>query len=357
MSRKFFAVVFVLIMSVALVLSGCSSKKEPKEALQNAAANTFKLDSYVLNNQIKIKDLSINFPNADDPSVNAMATMLKNAEINVSQVYQKDPMQTEATMEIKLQGDVATTITIPFVMTKDKWFVKIPQVPFLPLPDTVVGKFLVIDLKEMAKQGGEDFNPDMLNPEKSQKLAAEITNAVFAEYDGKTYFKDIDPKDAALPEGTKAKQVVQFNVTNDNVKDAVTIFVKQALPKILDILNKDEYRQMLQIKPEDLADAKKELAAGDDTEFNKALADMQKYLSINTFTINTAIDKNDYPVYQKLDASLDFNDPDTKENVKVAFEVSSAFSKINEKPEFKIGIPTNTITMDQFEQEVGALGY
>lgn len=257
MSRKFFMSVLVLMMSAVLVLSGCNAKKEPKEALGSAAIQALKMDSYVSTNQIKIVDLTFDAGSSANAEIGAVFSMLKNAEINVNQIYQKDPMQTEATLEVKLTGDMSTTITIPFVMTKEKMFIKIPNIPFLPMPESVVGKFLVMDLKELAEQSGEEFNPEMFNPEKSQKLAGEVSSAVLAEYDSATYFKNVESKDVELPDGYKAKQIVQFSVTNDNVKEALTILINKALPKVLDIIGKEEYRTLMNLEPSDIEELKK----------------------------------------------------------------------------------------------------
>ncbi|MBQ4901253.1 hypothetical protein KB559_20630 [Paenibacillus sp. Marseille-P2973] len=357
MSRKLFMSVLVLMMSAVLVLSGCNAKKEPKEALGSAAIQALKMDSYVSTNQIKIVDLTFDAGSSANAEIGAVFSMLKNAEINVNQIYQKDPMQTEATLEVKLTGDMSTTITIPFVMTKEKMFIKIPNIPFLPMPESVVGKFLVMDLKELAEQSGEEFNPEMFNPEKSQKLAGEVSSAVLAEYDSATYFKNVESKDVELPDGYKAKQIVQFSVTNDNVKEALTILINKALPKVLDIIGKEEYRTLMNLEPSDIEELKKELQEGNQDELGKALDEMKDYLKINTFTVNTAIDKDNYPSYTDMNMDVEINDPETNQKMKLALQAKSTFSKINEKPAFTIGIPTDTITMEQFEEEMGGLGY
>jgi len=357
MSRKFYVSALVLLMSVVLVLSGCNAKKEPKEALGSAAIQALKMDSYVLNNQIKILDLTFDGSSSEVAEMGAVFSMLKNAEINVNQIYQKDPMQTEATLEVKLTGDMTTTITVPFVMTKEKMYVKIPSIPFLPMPENIVGKFLELDLKELAEQSGEDFNPDLFNADKTQKLAGEISSAVLAEYDSAKYFKNVDPKEVELPEGFNAKQVVQFSVNNDNVKEAITILINNALPKVLDIVGKEEYRAMFDLKPEDIEEAKKALKEGDQAELGKALDEMQKHLTVNKFVVNTAIDKKDYPSHTDMTMDLEINDPESQMKVKLALQAKSTFSKINEKAAFSIGIPKDTITLDQLEQEMGGMGY
>ncbi|MNZ32788.1 hypothetical protein D3C78_501250 [compost metagenome] len=358
MFRKLYMPVFVLLMSVVLVLSGCNTKKEPKEALSSAAVNAMKMESYTVSNQIKILNLTVDeAASEENPQVGAVLSMLKDAEINVNQVYQKDPMQTEATLEVKLAGDMAMTITIPFVVTTEKVYFKIPSIPFLPMPESIVGKFLEIDLKELAEENGEEFDPEMFNTEKTQKLSAELSAAILEEYDSAKYFKSVEAKDVKLPEGFKEKQIVQFYITNDNVKEAITIFINNALPKALDIINKEEYRSMLQLTSEDIEDLKKDLKEGDQAELGKALDELKNYLTINQFTVNSAIDSKNYPSYSEVNADVEVNDPESDVNVKLAFQVTSTFSKINEKPEFVIGIPTDTITMDELENEMGTLGY
>lgn len=358
MSRKWFTSMMLVMLSVVLVLSGCSSKKEPKEALSSAAVKALEMDSYVVENQIKILDFSVEgTEDTESAQVGAVLSMLKNAEINIKQIYQKEPMQTEATLEVKLTGDMTTTITIPLVMTSEKLYVKIPSIPFLPMPESVTGKFLVLDLKELAEQAGEEFNPDLFNPEKTQKLSTELMGALFAEYESGAYFSNIDPKEASLPEGFKAKQVVQFAITNDNVKEAVTILVNQALPKMLDILAKEEYRSMLQLTPEEIEQAKQELQEGNQDELGEALDEMKNHLQINKFTMDTAIDENNYPAYYNVQVDVAVNDPDTQTNVKAAVQMTSHFTQINEKPVFEIGIPSDTLTLEQLQEEMGQFGY
>ncbi|GJM83690.1 hypothetical protein HMSSN139_61860 [Paenibacillus sp. HMSSN-139] len=358
MSKKVLTSCLLVMLSVVLVLSGCSSKKEPKEALSSAAVKALEMNSYVLENQIKILDFSVEgAAEAESPEVGAVLSMLKNAEINIKQIFQKDPMQTEATLEVKLTGDMTTTIAVPLVITPEKLYVKVPSIPFLPMPESVTGKFLVLDMKELAEQSGEEFNPDLFNPEKSQKLGTELMGALFAEYESGAYFTNIDPKEASLPEGFKAKQVVQFAITNENVKEAVTILVNQALPKMLDILAKEEYRSMLQLTSEEIDQAKKELQEGNQDELGKALDEMKNNLQINKFTVDTAIDENNYPAYYNVQADVAVNDPETQENIKVAVQMTSRFTQINEKPAFEIGIPTDTLTLEQLQEEMGQYGY
>ncbi|MOA40061.1 hypothetical protein D3C78_1618930 [compost metagenome] len=63
-------------------------------------------------------------------------------------------------------------------------------------------------------------------------------------------------------------------------------------------------------------------------------------------------------MYQDLLMDIKVNDPE--DGTKVAFSVNGTgqYSKINEKPVFKIGIPQgdDVITMDQLGEEFGGMG-
>ncbi|MCM3703574.1 hypothetical protein [Paenibacillus macerans] len=312
--KRFYMFVLLVMMSLVAVLSGCTAEKEPKEVLSSAALHALGMDSFALESRIKISDLTVNAKSLN-PNIGAILSALPNAEINIRQIYRKEPMQTEGQLEIKLAGKVATTITAPFVMTKEKLYLQVPSIPFLPMPKSVTGKFVELDRQELAKQNVEGLSSDLLDPEKTQKLGAELAVAVLGEFEPAPYFKTIDPKEAELPEGVKAKQVVRFEVTNDTAAEAATKVIHNMLPKVLD------------------------------------------HLQIHQFTVNTAIAGDNYPVYQVLNADVEFNDAQTKDNVKAALQATSTYSHINEKPEFAIGIPEDTITLDKFKEEMRSFGY
>ena len=115
-----------------------------------------------------------------DPTMTQFMSMLKDAQLNVTGVYQSEPMQTEMTLGIELKGDMGMTFNIPMVMTAEKLYVKVPNIPFFPIPENVVGKFLELDLKELAEQEGTEWNPDAMDAAKTQKLSNEVMDAVLA---------------------------------------------------------------------------------------------------------------------------------------------------------------------------------
>ncbi|MFB5679210.1 hypothetical protein ACE3NQ_30255 [Paenibacillus terreus] len=358
MSKRIAALTLTMILVLAVALVGCSKKMAPKEAATAAATQATTMTSYAMTSKFTINDLSMaSSDGQSDPDFETAANLLKNAEITLDGVYQKDPMQTELTLGIHLKGDMSMDFTIPMIATKDKMYVKVPKIPFYPIPDTVVGKFLELDPAELAKESGTEFNAGMMDQAKAQKFSNEVMNAILAEY-ADSYFVDVDPKNAGLPEGVDAKQVVQFKVTNDNFQEAATTFINKALPKVLDIMSKEEYADMLQVEKSEIDKFKSELASNSG-DVTKDLEEAKKYLKVNQFDVNTAINKDNFPVYQSLNANVDFNDPDTKQNVKLSVTGSSQYSKINEKQTFANEIPSGdqVITMDQLQQEMSKIGY
>lgn len=353
MKRKFGALMLSMLLMLTVVLSGCAQKQESKEAMASAVTNAMQMTSYEMKSSFVIEDLQIKMAATENsPEVEQVLTMLKNAELTLTGVHQAEPQQTEMQMGINLKGDMAMSFNIDMVMTQDKIYIKIPSIPFLPFPEDIVGKYLEMDLKELAEESGQTFSPDAMDVEKSQKFAAEVLNALIAEYDQAKYFKQIEAKDANLPEGLDVKQVVQFYITNDNVKEALDIFVNKSMPKIMDIAGKDEYRELLGMTKEEIEQAKKEISSLDQGQFKEGLEELQKYLKINTFNITTAIDKKDFPVYQELVMNVDFTDPETNDVVKLAIKGDTQYSKINEKQTFKIGIPKDAdiVTIEQLEE-------
>ncbi|HDT7699231.1 TPA: hypothetical protein RD491_002857, partial [Enterococcus faecium] len=351
MNKRFAKGLLVLMLSMVLILAGCGSKQEPKEAVQAAATKVTEMTSYEMKSTVKIDNLSMSSAeNSED--IGMALTMLKDAELTVDGIFQNDPMQAEFTVGVALKGDMEMTFNIPMVMTTEKLYIKVPNIPMLALPETLVGKFIEIDMKQLAEEEGVEWNPASMDVAKSQQLSNEITTAILGEFDQATYFKNLEKGDITLPEDVDADQIVQFTVTNDNVKEAITTLVNNALPKVIDIIGKDEYKEMFQLTDEDIATAKEEISNADQSQMAEDLEELKQYLTINTFNINTAINKDDIPAYQEAVIDVVFNDPDTSETINLALTGTNHYTKINETPEFVIGIPSgdNVVTMEEFEQ-------
>lgn len=354
MFKKYITLPLVMLLAVALVMTGCNTKKEPKEALTSAAVDVMKLDSYMVTNKFKITDFKVNVPEVDQAQLGQTISMLKNAEITMKQVVQKDPMQSEAVIEFKAKSDdIEMSYKMPLIFTKDVFYLKVPEIPFLPLPESIVGKFIKFDLKEIAEESGEKVNFDVLNSDKVQKMTAEISNEILNHYDQAKYFKNVDKSEISLPDGFKAKQVVQFNITNDNLNEAIEILITKALPKVLDILNKEEYRTMLNISEADITKAKSDLSEMTQAELQNGLKELKDAVKINKLSLNTAIDDKNYPSYQEMNFDIEIGDFKNDQTVQINAKATTEMTKINEKVDFEYGIPTDAITLKELEEMFG----
>ncbi len=284
----------------------------------------------------------------------AMINMLKSAELSWTGAYRADPMLMEMNLQLALKGDLAVTFNVPVVMTEKKVWVKIPNIPMLPIPEDVVGKFIELDLEELAKQSGEAV-PNM-DIAKSQKFSKEASEIVFKHIEADKYLSDIKVKDAGLPSDVDVKQVVQFHMDQTQIEPLLNTIIEKIAPEIIDLLSKNqEYRDMFQLKQEDLDNAKKQLSEVKDGDLSKGLADMKKELKLFDLTAKIGIDKKEYPVY--TDATLKAKIESEDLTGSVGIKIVSQNTGINEEPKFEIGEPKgdNVITMEQLQEKMGGL--
>ncbi|BFH10462.1 hypothetical protein WJ0W_004848 [Paenibacillus melissococcoides] len=345
--KRWYKGALAIFFVFALIITGCGAKAAaPRAAVEGAFAKALELKSYGFETSIVIDDLQINAASATDPNAQMVMSMLKNAELKISGAVQQEPLQLEANLEVKLQGDMAMTFTLPLVMTEDKMWIKVPNIPMLPMPTEIVGKFIEFDLKQLAEESGEPM-PTAADMKTMQNASNDLVKAVLGKFDEKAFFVNVDKKEAALPEGLDVNQVVKFNVNNENFDQFATTLVKEALPAAFDALNKDEYLKLFDLEKADIEEAKKEIAT-DENELKKGIAEIKETMKINELSLLTAINKDQYPTYQRAVVNLEFTEDGDK--VKIAAKMTNQYTNINKPVEFKIGKPADAITMDQLEE-------
>jgi hypothetical protein len=340
-----------LILTTALLLAGCNSSKTPQEALQASMTKSAEMKSYSFKGSMKIEDLSFPAAGTSAADATAMLTMFKDTDISWTGAYRADPMHLEMTLSLALKGDMAVNFNIPIILEKDKMWVKIPNIPFLPLPQEMVGKFLELDLKKLAEQSGQPM-PNV-DPAKSQKLVNDILVIIFKNVDEKQYLSDVNVKDAGLPADADVKQVIQFKVNKDQVEPFVNTVVEKIAPEIIDLLSKNaDYRDMLGLKQADLDQAKKDLGDTKKADITKAMEEFKKSVKSLDVTSNIGIDAKDFPVYSDVHvkAAIDSNG----QSGTFAFKVVSETKDINTDVKLSYpGGPKDVVTLDEFEKQMG----
>ncbi|WP_139990643.1 hypothetical protein [Paenibacillus paridis] len=342
--KKVQKIAVLLLAVILVVIAGCSSGKPPKAALQSAMTKISEADSYALKMSFGLDELEIPQDAAiegDMAATAAIVGMLKDAAITVDAVYQKNPMRTDMNMQIVIPGDMEMKLTVPMIMTEETLYVKVPQIPMLPLPETITGKFIKIDLKELAEQQGAAE----IDVEAQQKLGKELGEVLLKNFDEKTYFSQPKAEDAGLPADYKADQVVAFEINESNYPQTVDTIVNKALPEVLDVLLKNEATlKTLTLEKADIEKFKTDLEA------NKAeiLDTLKNNVKINTLKATAAI-SDGYLSYQAGKLNFEASDEASGQKVKLGMHFDVIYSDINKKPTFE-EIPADAITLDELTQ-------
>lgn len=297
-----------------------------------------------------------NFPDDSMSASEAAAVinMLKSAELSWTGGYRVDPMLAEINLQLALKGDLAITFNVPIVMTQKKVWIKVPNIPMLPIPEDVIGKFVELDLEQLAKDSGQPI-PNM-DIAKSQKFSNDILAIVFKHVEEEQYLKDIKVKDAGLPADVDVKQVVQFHMDQTQIEPFLNTIIEKIAPEIIELLSTNqEYRDMMQLKQEDLDEAKKALADVKEGEIAEGLAEMKKELKSLDITSNIGIDKKEYPVY--TDATIKASIESEELTGSLGIKVVSQNTGINGEVKFEVGEPKaeEVITMEQLQEKMGGL--
>lgn len=344
MKTRWMKSAIAMLLVMMLVVTGCGAKEGPKQAAVNAFTKSLEVNSYAFQASVNLEELELSGDEFADPTAAGILEMIKSAKLDVSGMVQQEPLQMEMKLGVEIPGDMAIKFELPIIMTDTKMYIKVPNIPMLGLPETVVGKHLEFDLEELAEQGGQSVSA-MTDIQTAQKFSNEFFTEVVSKFDEKLYFSDVAAKDAGLPEGVDAKQVVKFTVTKDNFDQAATTLVKDALPALLDLMSKEEYRTYFEMEQAEIDELKKELTDSNST-LKEDLEELKKTLTVNELSILTAINKDGYPTYQKFIVDVNANDEGT--DMKLKLNVSTIMSNINGTQEFS-PIPTDTLTEEEFE--------
>jgi hypothetical protein len=312
------------------------------------------MKSYNFKGSLKFEDF--NFPQQDmsDSQAAAVVNTLKSAELSWTGAYRLDPMLMEINLQLALKGDLAVTFNVPIVMNGEKVWVKIPNIPMLPIPEDVVGKFVELDLKKLAEQSGQTL-PSM-DVGKSQKLLNDILGIVFTHVEEKDYLTAVKAKDAGLPADVDVNQVVQFHMDKAQIEPFVNTMIDKIAPEVIDLLSKnEEYKNLLQLKQQDLDDAKKALGDAKGKPLSDAMAQMNKELKSFDIKANIGLDKKEFPVY--TDATIKAAIESADLTGSMGIKVVSQMTGINTEVKFEIGEPkgTDVITMEQLQEKLGGM--
>ncbi len=253
-----------LLMMVALLVlvAGCGKQASPQSTIQSALVKSMELQSYTFSGSVNVEKLTL--PNAflqsEGPEAQLALNLLQNMTIDVKGSHQIEPMRMELTADIALKGDFSFNLSIPMIITEDTMLVKVPNIPMLPLGD-LAGKYIEIDMNELAKE--ENLDIPSYNPETQQKLVQDMISIILKHLDGEQYFQSVKLDEATgLPSDLKLDEAVKVSVTQTNFEAAVIALAEKAAPEFIELVaQNEEYMKALNLKKQDIEDAKKRIDA------------------------------------------------------------------------------------------------
>lgn len=338
-----------------LVTAGCSTSKPPKEAMADAFIKLQAAESLKFTGNFTLDDIAIPQDKLGDKAAAATTNMviqlLKGATIKFHGAMQKEPQRAELVMDIAFgSADMKVNLSMPLIITKDKVWLKVPQIPGISLPETIAGKFIEIDINKLKEE--QKSATALLNTESAQKLGQDMIKAVLDNFDEKTYFSEPKAEDVkGLPEGYKGDTFVRFSVNQQNFDQTLTTVIDKVAPQIIDLLLKnEEYMKALQLKKEDLESAKKDLADKNEGETQAVVDDLRKNLKINELSITGGIE-DDYMTFEDLRVNLDLTDPENP--MKLAAHFTMSYNSINDPVKFEYELPKDAVPVDQLQSMLG----
>jgi hypothetical protein len=337
LKKRFFSLFLILVLAISVV-SGCGTKdnKAASEILQDAFNKSFEMKSYSFDGTMQLNlDIPQELLDTATQDEQMGIEILKNAKLNFKGAYQEDPLQMELILSMDLPiGDMKTSIEVPMLMNEKSMWVKFPNLP-IPGTEAFAGKFVEFNFDELAQLSGQPISENYIKQEK--KFTREIISIFFKHFE-ESYFTKIDVDSLSLPDGIDAENAVEFKITQDKVRPFVTTLVEKVLPEIIDIMAKEEYKDLLGISPEMAEQAKQDLSSSK-SQLDEGLAEYEKAVKSTNISIKTAVNKDGFAVHNAIHISGDFADPESSLTLKVGIDAAFNTSNINKKPSFVNSIP------------------
>ncbi|WP_127534507.1 hypothetical protein [Paenibacillus kobensis] len=331
----------VAMAGVLLAAVGCSNGKSSKEALHDSLNKMSEVHSYAFNGTLGFDNLELPAGEADELGSSMVTDLLKGAKLTFDGQYEMDAKRTDVNLKLEWKSEgTSTTVEVPFIVTEDKAYFKVPSIPLIQLPEELTSKFIEIDLKKLAEEQGVTT---FAQTDKQRELSTKLMDALIEPYE-KDYFSEPKAADVqGLPDGEKYDQIVQFKVTNETFVPALELAMNKVVPTVIDMIAADEeYVKLLGLKKEDLDTAKKYVADNGP----KLLEQAKKTVKVNEIAVTSGL-QDDYMTYQGIDTDLSVTPEDGSGEVKVDMYLRMQYKDINKKQTFKQEIPSDTTTLEE----------
>lgn len=270
---------------------------------------------------------------------NALLEMFKNIQADFKGVYQKDPLTLEMDMTMKLGG---FSIKMPIVMTEDKMWVQYPEIPIAPTPEEFKGKFIEMDIAELSELYGQPA--PVVDLELQHKLNQAVVDLIFDHF-GAEYYNEVSKDAVKVPNNVEVDKVIQFEIKQDEWTPFLQKLFNGLIPELLVLFEDPEYAKALGVTVEQMQELKQVLK---DAELNikEFVGEIDNYVTLNEFKEYIAVHPDKYIGYDELILDVNFTFEGKTYGLKLNYKFGK--SKVNEKPNFVIGIP-DTKNVIKFE--------
>ncbi|TMN21784.1 S-layer homology domain-containing protein [Lentibacillus cibarius] len=323
-----------------MLAKSIDNSKDVTELLKEAYANEQEQDSYEFEGSANL-GLTVPESMKSTPEEEMMAMMLEDIQVDISGSYQQDPMLMDASVDVTMKGDMQTTVSIPMIMSEEKMWMKFPQMPGAPLPEELDGKFIEFDLQELQEMEGQPT----VDTDVQTELALAIQN-LFIDQFGNDYYDQAEAGSYDVPENVNAKQVLHFELTDEELQPFMETMLTGFMPKFLEILEEPEYAEALGLTEEEIKQAQEEFATIKE-DIDEITSEIDDALQINTFEEYMAINYQNYIVHDAVELDVDV----TAEEETFGFKLSADQTKQNINGDISIDIPDadETISMEELE--------
>lgn len=325
-------------------MNDSKEKEEIVALLEKVYENEFALESYSFNGDL---NFGISIPEElKTPEMAMFTDMLEDIKVEMTGTYAKDPMQLEANIKLTMSGEFGVTMNMPMIMTEEKMWFKFPQIPMMPMPEELVGKFIEIDLAELQEIEGQPVASMDYDLQMEFALAM---NKLFVEQFGPDFYKLAEADALQVPNNIDVQQVVKFELTNETLQPFVERMMTGFLPRFFEVMQDPKYADVLGIPAEDFEEIQEGFEFIEEN-LNEIVKTIHETISINTFDQHIVIDKNDRIAYDVMKMDIDI----TSEEGQFGLKLGSTMHKtnMNEEAQFVLGIPSKdeVITMEEVEE-------
>ncbi len=327
----------LISLTTMMLAAGCTGDVDPKTYVNEVTAKVDEKKSYSFEGSSKVQ---IRYTGAVEKGIaaNFLSELFDDLTVQYKGVYSEDPEQMELTVKLNMGGKRPIETEIPMVITDDDVYFQLAESNLITLPKSLQDRYIKVDVAE-----------DKEASEKEAQLTSlinDVTMIIIDHLDEDKYYKDIAANEVPAAEGVEIDQAIEIAVDNETVSTFLQDSFEEIGLEILDLIE-SKYMDTLGISDPQMRVAR-EAISETQKELDKSLATIDDYIEIEQFDLIYAADSDQFITYQGSDADMTFKGKDG--DLRIVMSANTSFTKINETPEFEVGIPKDVLSLEDLEE-------